>query len=200
MEFANNRNTGDSTSTSRQTDLFNNLYYFTSRNDAVQKQENATRVNKTKYMTYVQNNVDNQLPNSLYANGRPYQQEFQSMPFVVRPMSYYENGRNLSLFRATNDRYIDVSGTMYRNADLRVTPVATTKISNILPVKDIKVATNEWVRSKTGMASRIYPQKIKEINNNQMQHLKNTENSILNERYNIKRGAPVAGMGYGDSL
>jgi hypothetical protein len=163
MEFANNRHLSDATSTSGQQDYWNNLYYWTARNDAIQKLENNKRVDPTQYMTYVKDNIDNQLPNSFCANGIPYQQEFQVIPQWIRPMSYYENGRDLSLFKATNDKYIDVSGTMFKNSDLQVRPVATTRPANILPVKNVMIATNEYVKSKTGIATRIYPQKRKEI-------------------------------------
>jgi len=192
MEFANNRNTGDPTSASSQLDCFNNLYYSTHRNDAIQKQENTTRVDKTKYMTFVKNNIDNQLPNSLYANGRPYQQEFKADPVIIRPMSYYENGRNLSLFKATDNKFVDVSGTMFRNSDLRVMPVATTRPANIQPVRDMKVATNEYIKSKTGMGIRIYPPKRKEIDNDQKKHISSVVQDANMMRYNIQKASPAS--------
>lgn len=195
MEFANNRKIGDPSSTSSQLDCFNNLYYFSDRNDAIYKQEKNTRVDKTAFMTTFKNNVDNQLPNSLFSNGRPYprQQEFKSDLVIIRPMSYYENGRDLSLFRATDDKYVDVSGTLFKNSDLRSMPIATTRRANILPLRDMKIATNEYVKAKTGMGTKIYPPRRKEIN---LKEINNTHSVISNDasmmRFNVQKASLIS--------
>lgn len=68
-------------------------------------------------------NIFNQLPNGLFYNGCPYSQRFKPDMMSIKYRDYDDDGRNLSLFKNTNDKMVDVSGKLYKNSDLPIRPL-----------------------------------------------------------------------------
>lgn len=109
-----------------KTNPFNMLYWSINNNSRYEKMAYLQRP-KLDLSRKGYDNTYNQLPNGLNYNGRPYSQRFQPKLVSIPYRDYDDEGRNLSIFKNTNDRMVDVSGRLYKNKDLPIIPLIDSK-------------------------------------------------------------------------
>ena len=105
-----------------QINPFNMLYWSINNQDRYYQTANSIRY-KLDLSRKGYDNIYNQIPNGLQLNGRPYQQLFELPSIKVFYRDYEDNGRNLNIFKNTDERMVDVSGVLYKAKDIPSKPL-----------------------------------------------------------------------------
>jgi len=72
-------------------------------------------------------NTLNQLPNTLDLNLRPYSQLFQLPATKIFNRDVEYNGRDRTIFKQTDDNFVNVSGVIYKAKDITQKPLIDEK-------------------------------------------------------------------------
>ena len=105
-----------------QNNLFKMLPFINNRNK--QYNDLEWRYNKVDYTAKPLPNtgIDQIYALNNYINGHPKNIKLVPYPKIIYPDTSYADGRNPTLLKSVNERYVDVSGTYYPKSSIKNKP------------------------------------------------------------------------------
>ena len=104
-----------------------NMLYWTIKNQNRYYQQEQTRRPRLDLSRKGYDNTLNQLPNTLDLNLRPYSQLFQLPATKIFNRDVEGDGRDRTIFKQTDDNYVNVSGVIYKAKDIPQKPLINEK-------------------------------------------------------------------------